>query len=82
MQSHSTLLVLPTNQIPLTKGNHMNTPREILLKPGETLVLSDGTIIKCRACEPVAVAGYGVSGSAGLSDSSSHLSALKPLDAN
>lgn len=42
----------------------MSTPREILLKPGETFTLSDGTVIKCRVCEPVA--GYGVNGSAGV----------------
>ena len=41
----------------------MSTPREILLKPGETFTLSDGTVIKCRACEPVA--GYGASGTVG-----------------
>lgn len=64
MHRHSPRISLATQSIQLIKGNHMNTPREILLKPGETLVLSDGTVIKCRACEPVA--GYGASGVVGV----------------
>lgn len=63
MHRHSPSIRLTPQQIPLTKGTHMNAPREILLKPGETLILSDGTVIKCLACEPVA--GHGANGSTG-----------------